>query len=264
MNTTIYQHPNTVSDLSVDPSGSGRIATSCFDGNVRLFAGPSPGAPLVTELRASQLQCVALRSGIIASDEDIAGGLKEGVAVDVGLSIIHGSNFNTQTRILDIDPSGRYGVGVDQSAYDRLLGTHWTVIPATAGFDKWPMAIRTSFGAIIIGDQTGRINFWHEDSLTLINSWAAPAPVINLDVNADGTRVVVADENRGLSVFTRSGVLLKRVVELSLVHAVCWLPNNYLVYGTHDGRLCLWDGISDLVFATAPATSPTGSKPKRK
>lgn len=264
MNTTIYQHPNTVSDLSVDPSGSGRIATSCFDGNVRLFAGPSPGAPLVTELRASQLQCVALRSGIIASDEDIAGGLKEGVAVDVGLSIIHGSNFNTQTRILDIDPSGRYGVGVDQSAYDRLLGTHWTVIPATAGFDKWPMAVRNSLAEVIIGDQTGHVTFWNEDTLLKVREFAVAAPVINLDVSADGQRIVVCDENRGIAIYSRAGTLLKRVMELSLVHAASFLSDGRIVYGTHDGRLCVWDGVSDLTFTTSGGTTAAKPTGKRK
>lgn len=263
MNTTLYQHPTTVSDLAVDAAGSLQLATSCYDGNVRLFASPVAGPPVLTELRASELNCVALRAGVIGSDADTASGLKEGVAVAPTLQVVHGADFTSGTRIIDCDPSGRYGVGLDQVAYDRGLNRTWRVVPETAGFDKWPMAIRTSFGAVITGDQTGLIKFWHEDYLTLLHSWLAPAPVINLDVCADGTRVLVCDENRGLSVFTRAGVLLKRVTELSLVHAAVWLPNNYIAYGTHDGRLCLWDGISDLVFAPiggATTAKPTGKR----
>ena len=265
MNSTIYQHPTTVSDLAVDAGGTGKIATSCYDGNVRLFASATPGAPIYVEKRANELNCVALRGGTIASDADTTSGLKEGVAVDGLGNIITAGAFGAAAyRIIRIDASGRFGLSTNQLCYDRTLGVCWRVVPEAAGFDKWPMALCRSFDSVVIASQDKTVRFWYESTRLLVNEWPLPAAPIAMDVAADGARVLVADENCTLSTYTRSGVLLKRVKELSLVHGAAFLADGRVVYGTHDGRLCVWDGVSDLVFGTVSsgttASKTTGKK----
>lgn len=257
----LFQHPSTVSDVGVDGYS---IATSCYDGFVRLFN--EFGQVLFAEQRATQLQCVAVRNGVVVSDRDISSGLKEGVAITPTGDVIGINSFGTSERILDVDRDGRYGVAKDQNCYDRHTGTAWRVVPVTAGYDKWPMGVCVaSDGEVITVDQQGYLRFWFNGGLNRelkINSAG-----LSVDVSDDGSLIVCTDENRGVSVYNRNGTLMKRSEEYSLVYSAKFLPDRRIVYGTHDGRLCVWDGFSDIhpPEQTPSTTSPTETtKPKGK
>lgn len=252
----LYKHPNAVSGVAVDGD---RIATSCFDGFVRLF--DLDGKLLTAEWRASQLQCVALRDGVIASDFDTASGLKEGVAIAPDGTVIGQPHFSTLSRILAVSRSGQFGVAIDQKCYNRLADTSWVVVPESFGHDKWPMGVvESSDGEVFTVDQTGYIRGWRngvESALIKIHS-----PGLAVDLSHDQALFVVSDENRGLSLYNRIGQLLKRVEELSLVKCCAFLPDRRIAYGTHDGRLCVWDGFSDLNAPQPP--EPPSTVPGRK
>lgn len=251
----LFRHPDSVSGVAVDGS---MIATSCFDGLVRLISADT-GQVLMAEKRASQLQCVALRDGIVGSDFDTVSGLKEGVAVAPDGTVIGQPHFATNAKILAVSRSGQYGVATDQLCYNRLADTKWRVVPEEAGYDKWPMDVcEASDGEVFTVDLSGYLRGWKggaSSSLFKIHSAG-----ISMDLSPDQALFCVADENRGIATYNRIGQLLKRVEETYLVKCCRFLPDRRIVYGTHDGRLCIWDGFSDLTPPPAP-TPPLPANP---
>lgn len=259
MTKVIYVHPSTVSGVD---TWEFRIATSCYDGCVRMF--DDQGAMLIpVEHRASQLQCVALRNSLIASDLDTVTGLKEGVAIDENMQVIGQPDFPTTARILAVSRSGRYGVATDQMCYDRIGNKSWRCVPVEAGHDKWPMGVvEATNGEVFTVDESGTLRGWLSGAP--IMAVKLPSAGKALDLSADQGLFVIADDARGVHLYNRSGALLISRAESYLVPCVKFLPDRRVVYGTHDGRLCVWDGQPEAVVTTPPPAPVAKAKGKGK
>lgn len=255
----IYQHPNTVSGVSVDHWS---IATSCFDGFVRLFN--LTGQVLMAEKRGSQLNAVATRAGVVASDDDTST-LKTGVAITAGGQAVRQSDFG-RDGILAIDKTGRYGTCTDQNCYDRTGGGSFRVVPIQFGYDKWAMGVELDLsGQLLIASLDGYLRAWKDFAVVKAQFLAANG-LNGVDTSLDGSRIVVTHWGRetsgnalpGLVVLNGALEPLYFATESTVVHQARFLPDNTIVYGTADGRLCHWDGNSPIY--TAPAPVPV-SKP---
>lgn len=258
----IYRHPNAVSGVSVDKH---MIATSCFDGFVRLFN--ELGSLIMAEQRASQLNAVAVRDGVILADDDTSM-LETGVAITIAGLFIREADFGGP-RILAIDKSGQFGVSPDQHCYDRLTGDSWRVVPETAGHDKWPISceITHDLGLAIVS-QDGYLRVWHNRMQTYERQLAANG-LNSVDVSADGTRLVVTHWGKTAGSNPQPGIMVldggyntlyEAVEDGNVIHQARFLADNTIVYGTHDGRLCHWDGQSPIY--TPPTPAPVSPTPK--
>ncbi len=268
----LYQHPTTVSGVSVDGSS---IATSCFDGFVRLFN--LEGQVILAEQRASQLNAVALRGGVIASDDDL-NTAKTGVAITLAGQIIMESDFGVG-NIAAIDKTGQFAVAHNPSTleircHDRLSGNSWVCVPAALGHDKWAMGVELLDSQhIVIVSLDGYVRVWNVASQAVVRERLLAANGFNgVDTNADGSRIVVTHWGETTGSNPVAGImvldaalnpLIKAVENGNFIHQARFLTSGQVVYGTADGRLCQWDGLSQ-IYVTPVPVPPTPKPPKGK
>ena len=269
MSTLIYKHPTTVSGVSVDPSASS-IATSCFDGNVRVFASSAPGNPLLVERRGTQLNAVAMRSGKVATDDDKST-MKEGVAITTAGVEVHPADFmQPGATILNISKSGRYGVATNQMCYDRASGQSWQVVPVGTATDRWPMGVEElPDGKVVTVDLSGNISIWSAHQLAARLNVTTEG-LNSVDVSDDGGSLVVTDFGRpqtsgptrfGIYVYSSTLQRIYQADEAALIHQARWTHDG-IVYGTSDGRLMKWDGRSPILSLVS--STPVSKPGKRK
>lgn len=271
MKTLIFQHPNTVSSVSVDGD---RCATSCFDGFARRWfipvAGSSPELTVqgavdsINPQSYKQLNTVAIRGDLIAYDDGFKIE-KEGLAITAQGYVVRPSDFAAPSseRITAISKDGRYAVCTDLNLYDRFTGSVW---PCVTPYNRkyTPMAVEVlPNGVIVVGSLDGYVRFFKTptDFQIILPS---PAGVCALDISADGKRLVCADWDRGVSIYDAvSLMLMARTSVATLPHGVRFYGYDVLI-GTHGGELLRWDGQVDTV--TTPTQTPTQSpsKPGRR
>lgn len=268
----IYKHPNTVSGVATDGHA---IATSCFDGFVRLFN--EMGQVMMAEKRGSQLNAVALRGGVIASDDDTST-LETGVAITLAGQIIRQNNFDLGgANALDIDTTGQFAVSqhpitFEHRCHDRIAGESWLCGFQQYGHDKWPMGVRllNEHDVVIVG-LDGFIRTWGVASKAMTGEKMLAANGCNsVAVSPDGSRICVthwgklsgSDPIPGLIVLDSSLNVLYEAEESETVHECAFLPDNSIVYGTATGRLCQWDGQTPIYVP--PVAAPPVSKPVKK
>lgn len=256
---TVFQHPTTVSSVSVDPV-TGKIATACFDGLVRVFG--TAGEFLSADKKASQLNAVAIRNSTWICDDDLST-LKTGVAIAPDMTPVRQSTFTPVigTRsVTAIDRTGLWCVTADGYLFNRA-GQSWGV----GSMERTPMGVEVlPDGHIVTVGLDGHVRVWSATSLIQVRgALITPEGLNSVDVSADGKRLVVTDWNRGITLLDAASLaILYRSSEQVLIHSARFGKDGSVYYGTHDGRLCQWDGASPIIAVpTAPA--PTGSKPAK-
>jgi len=257
----LFQQAYTISGVATDHSS---IATSDFSGFVRLFN--LEGQVMLAEQRATQLNAVALRGSVIASDDD-ASTLKTGVAITTTGQIITQVDFSL-TNATAIDKTGRYAVTTTQLIKDRISGVVWRVVPYELGYDKWPMGVELMpDGRLVTVGLDGYIRVWLGQQQFAVKQLAGNG-CNSVDVSADGARIVVTHWGKTAGSNPQPGIIVldgqlntlyEAVENYVIIHQARFLPDNSIVYGTHAGALCLWDGSSPIF--TNPPSPATPSKP---
>lgn len=269
--TWTVTHPTTVTGVAVDPV-SQRVATSCDDGNLRVFTagGLLVGAADVSPGTIDQSRrAVAYRGFAITSEYGEAA-----VAIDPDGMVIRPADVPSTRFVRGISTSGRYAVADDLMCYDLVTGNSWMCVywngyPTVNPLD-WPMAVAEApNGEVATGDLGGTLSIWTNGTLVATKTFSfSSATALNaVDWSPDGSKLAVStmDANTpyGLLIIDRATLnILMHATDWYLVRSVKWLADGSLIYGTSDGRLVRWDGVSVTAPVVMTPTEPTPGKGK--
>lgn len=248
------QHPSTVSGVAVNDFG--QVATSCYDGNVRKFSatGSLLSSYDVTPGTTGQdLRSIAARDGTVVWSRDYA------VAIRDDGSICLAGSVPTASMVRGISKRGLFAVADDLMVYNLAAGLKWPVGNISAarppmgvcedGANVWTCGLD---GYLREFTATGQLRFAKLITTEGLNS-----------VDVSSNRVVVTDWAKGVWLLDKAGNVVSRAVESTLVYQAKFLPDGNIVYGTHDGRLCAWDGVSVSSTNPPPALNPKSKRGKR-
>lgn len=265
----VYQHPTTVSGVAVDESGD--IATSCFDGRLRRFT--SEGSIYADEdvspgTGPQDRQCVAFRFGraICGENQEYGIAIRDNASIcrpaDVPVPIIAGSNPEKRWIVRDISRRARYAVADDRICYNLENGAQWKFAFNIQDSMFAPPACAEDADGVWTAGPDGNVKLWGPSGEFKLLTFISSQGLNSVDANLD--KVVVTDWAMGIHILDRLGNILVSAAEIALIHQAKFLNDGRVVYGTADGRLVCWDGVSFAETPAPPSEPPTSSKGKGK